>query len=231
MNRPLFFSDVVFAWTFCAMLIALTSIAAWTDTRKAKIPNRLTVSILALGLLVSVLRGGFLAANDMPVWWLWKYNPGAVWLGAIDGLLFAVTGFIVAFGVMFLVWMFGGCGGGDAKLFGAIGAWIGFSLFPMLWIASVAFLLVWTLARVLSGGLSPKQVQKTLTTLKQPHADHNAGRPPTLTPGKLRVTYSLPIAVATAVVLLWVFRVELQLAPPKPQQGASAHDRLSPPVA
>ena len=50
------------------------------------------------------------------------------------------------------------------------------------------------------------------------------------TRGKLRTTFSFPVAVATAIVLPWVFRVELQLVkpPPEPPQGVSAHVRPAP---
>lgn len=233
MIRPLFFSDATFAWVFCVVLVALTGIAAWTDTRKAKIPNRLTVLILVLGLIGNAVRGGILSANAMPVWWLTDQNPGTVWIGVVDGLLFALTGFLVAFVAMFVVWTLGVCGGGDVKLFGAVAAWVGYAYFPLVWLASVVVLFVWTLAKLFAGGLTPKKIQKSMAALKQPAADREANRPAAGKPGgKLRVTYSLPIAVATAVVLMWVFRVELQLAQPKPQPaqppGASAHDRPAP---
>lgn len=231
MNRPPFFPNTEFAWAFCGVLILLTCVAAWIDTRTAKIPNRLTVLTLVLGLIANAVRGGWLAANDMQVWWLWKYDPGAVWLGVIDGLLFAVTGFLIAFAAMFVFWIFKGCGGGDVKLFGALGGWIGFAMFPIVWAASVFVLIVWAMMSVLSGGVSPKQIQKRMKTLKQPTKGAAPGQV-AAKPGKFRVTYSLPIAVATTLVLFWWFRFELQLAVPKPPaqqaQEACDHDRPSP---
>ncbi len=235
MTRTPFFPDAGFGWTFCTVLILLTAAAAWSDIRSAKIPNRLTVVILALGLIASAVRGGLLAANEMQVWWLWKYDPGVTWLGVIDGLLFGATGFLVAFAAMFCCWAFGLCGGGDVKLFAAIGGWVGAAWFPLVWLASIGFLFVWAVARLFVGGLAPKQVQKSLKKSGSQTARRNAEAVAAGRPGKFRVTYSLPISLATAVVLLWVFRVELQLAPPKPQpgqtQGASHHDRSSAPVA
>jgi Flp pilus assembly protein protease CpaA len=230
-NRLPFFPDAVFGWTFCTVLIILATVAAWSDLRTTKVPNRLTVSILLLGVLGSVLRGGLLAANGMHVWWLSAYAPGAIWLGAVDGLLFSVTGFLVAFIAMFVWWALGLCGGGDVKLFAAIGAWVGAAWFPLVWVVSVVFLIVWMTARIVTGGLSPGAVRKSL---RQPNREEGSREPDPSRPagpGKLRVTYSLPIALATALVLLWVFRVELRLAPPKAQPGQALrmdpHDSLS----
>jgi hypothetical protein len=46
-------------------------------------------------------------------------------------------------------------------------------------------------------------------------------------PGKWRITYSFPVAVATLCVLLWVFRTDLGLAPPlaSPDERTQAHAR------
>jgi prepilin peptidase CpaA len=225
----LFFPDSAFAWAFCVGLVLLTAVAAWTDTRKAKIPNWLTVLILALGLAANAARGGWLASENKP---LWVFDTGAVWLGVLDGLLFALTGFLVAFAAMFVIWIFGACGGGDVKLLGAVGAWVGFAYFPLVWLASVVVLFVWLGARLLTGGLSPRQVRKSINELHKQKRDRDAGRAPATKPGKLRATYSLPLVVALAAVLMWLFRYELQLKPrPADPHGAIAHVRPPPPGA
>lgn len=232
-----FFPDIVFAWVFCACLILLTCIAAYTDTKKAIIPNRLNVLILILGLVANAVRGGWLASENKPVWWLWQYNPGAAWLGAIDGFLFAVVGFVVVFAAMFLVWIFGLCGGGDVKLLAAVGGWLGPDLNMFrVWLASVVVLFVWTVARVFSGGISPRKLNRAMNRMKKNatparNTPGNSANPPK----KLRVTYSVPIAVATTIVLLWVFRFELRLDAPKPppaqSQGTATHVGPSPPIS
>jgi prepilin peptidase CpaA len=227
-----FFPDIAFAWTFCVGLILLTVVAAWTDTRKAKIPNRLTVLILALGLVMNAVRAGWLGAEQKPVTLelaIGVVHPESAWLGAIYGILFAVMGFLVAFAVMFAVWIFGSCGGGDVKLFAAIGAWVGIGGFLFIWLGSVLFLFLWMAGRILSSGMNPRQIKKTMAKIDADRRARDAGKEPVVKPGKLRVTYSLPIAIATACVLMWVYRYELQLTPPKPQpnqpQGALAHVR------
>src|SRR5205807_6900 len=146
-----FFPDPVFGWLFCLTLFSLTCVAAWTDTRRAIIPNRLTLLILGLGLVANVARCGWLGAENRPLWLL---ESGSVWLGILDGLLFGLIGFAVAFAAMFVIWIFGACGGGDVKLLGAIGAWVGIYVFPFIWLASVGVLFVWMAARILSGGLT-----------------------------------------------------------------------------
>lgn len=227
----LFFPDLVFAWTFCAGLVLLTGVAAWYDTRKAIIPNRLCVLILVLGIVVNAVRGGWLAAEGLPARaWPWNFLQGddpVAWVGVVQGILFAVSGFLVAFTMMFLFWMFGMCGGGDVKLLGAVGGWVGIAYFPLVWVGSVFVLFLWLLARVLTSGVSPKKINRTLSEIKKATTVPTGGKAPQAPRGgAVRVTYSLPIAVATAVVLMWFFRFELQLVQPKPQpapQGASAH--------
>lgn len=189
--------------------------------------------MLALGILVSVVRGGWLATENKPLWLF--DDTGATWLGVIDGLLFALVGFLVAFVAMFVIWIFGACGGGDVKLLGAVGAWVGVAYFPIVWLASVAVLFVWMCVRLLTGGLTPRKMQKTIASMTKSKRDHDAGKAPVVKPGKLRTTYSLPLVIALTVTLLYLFRFELQLVPPNPQpaqpQGATAHARPSPPCA
>jgi len=231
----MFFPNAAFAWVFCLALILLTGVAAWTDTRKAIVPNRLCILILILGLLASAIRGGWLAGESHRVWQLVGDEGGAVWLGVIDGLLFALVGFLLAFAVMFGLWIFGLCGGGDVKLVAAIAAWTGFWYCTIILFASVMTLLVWMIGQLVVGGLSAKRLRKTMNRLAKPKRDPKTGGPLVPKGGKMRTTFSLPVAVATAAVLLFIFRVELQLVPPKPQQpqpeqpqGAAAHVRSSP---
>jgi Flp pilus assembly protein protease CpaA len=233
----------VFAWVFCTTLFLLTCVAAWIDTRTAKIPNRLTVLILILGLLANAVRGGWMAAQGREAaMGLWTLPPeSGWWLGVLHGLGYAFTGFLLAFVVMFLAWMFGMCGGGDVKLVASVSAWVGIDGFPLVWIVSGLVLIGWMAARAFSGGLSPKQMQRKMARYRQAHAEKAAARVegrPEASPkrGKMRVTYSVPIAVATAVVLLVYHKVELGLVQPKPQpdqqqNGAAAHARRLPPLA
>jgi prepilin peptidase CpaA len=220
---------VAFAWVFCVGLILLLCIAAWTDTRRAKIPNRLCVTILALGLVMNLVRAGWLGQENKQ---LWLFDSGSVWLGILDGLFFAITGFLLAFTAMFVIWIFGACGGGDVKLLAAVGAWVGISGFLFIWLASALILFIWMAGRILTGGMTPKGIKRTLAKIDSGRKAHNRGESQVVKPGKLRVTFSLPLVIATACVLFWVYRYELELQPRpqpnQPQQGALAHDRPSP---
>jgi Flp pilus assembly protein protease CpaA len=230
-----FFPDTAFAWAFCASLILLTSIAAWTDTRKAKIPNRLCLVILALGLVMNAVRCAWLAQEGKPVFlelWLGEHRPDAAWVGAIYGLIFAIIAFLFWFALMFAIWIFGLCGGGDVKLLATVAAWVGIGVFLYIWLASALVLFLWMGARVLTGGVKPRQVKKSINKLTEAKRAHDEGRAPVIKPGKIRMTYSLPLVIATTAVLLWAYRYDLQLKvrPPQPEQpqGALAHDRPSP---
>lgn len=78
------------------MLLALV-----TDLKDRRLPNWLTVSSAALGLVYHLATGGW------------------------DGLLFSLGGFATGFGLLLLLWLIGSGGGGDVKLMGAVGSWLG----------------------------------------------------------------------------------------------------------
>ncbi|MEF2967076.1 A24 family peptidase [Paenibacillus sp. M1] len=82
----------------CFVMLAA---AFMTDIRTMKIPNVITLSGLVAGLVWNLLYGG--------------------WMGG----LFALKGIAAGFGVMLLLYFLGAVGGGDVKLFAAIGAWTG----------------------------------------------------------------------------------------------------------
>lgn len=195
MSAKPFFPDPAFGWAFVLTLIGLTAAAAAADARRSRVPRPLIRCILALGVLLNVARSAWLAGQNGGLWQLPTSSP---LVGAADGLLFALAGAAAAFGLMAVLWLFGLCGGDDARLLAAVGGWVGWLLFLLLWAAAVAVLLVRELARLLAGG----GVRDRLRAVQR--ADGT----------DLRVSYSMPIAVAAAVAVLWVFRQELLLAGP-----------------
>ena len=207
--RPLFFPDPVFGWVFCLVLIGFTAVAAYTDLKKAIIPNKLTVTMLAVGVVFGLIRGGWLGAANLPLAFL---GTGNVWLGLADGLLVSLLGFVLAFAVMFVMWVLGASGGGDLKLFAAIGAWLGWLGFVSTWIASLPLLFVWMFARVLFGYSTLKREKRKVSHVNKPV--DSKGPPKSRT----RTTYSLPILVALVAACLWLYRIDLHLvsqpAPP-----------------
>jgi prepilin peptidase CpaA len=217
MPRP-FFADPYFGWTFYAVLIAVAALAAYLDLRKAVVPKWLTLGALGLGFLFNITRGVLLGQSEAP---LWLFSSSGPWLGGLDGFLFALIGFLSGFGIFFVMWILGTCGGGDVKLMAAVGSWIGPFLIPFVMLASIAVLVVLVIGKVLVGSFRARAVLgrlKSLPTVADVRSGNQKGRRP------LRLTYSLPVAVATAAVLLWFFRVELQLTQPHlPANKVEAH--------
>ena len=217
-----FFPDLYFGWTFYAVLVGLTLIGSYIDLRKAVLPKPLTLTALALGVLFNIVRGAWCGANGSP---LWQLPTGSVWLGGLDGFLFALVGFVGATVVFMVMWALKTCGGGDVKLFAALGAWVGFEYTVAIMLGSVLVLFVMLAFRIMTGGLTPTTVQKRL---KQAHVIQ--GGPTVKGPGsgKWRMTYAFPVAVATAVLLLWFYRVDLHLAAakniPNAQQAEAQND-------
>lgn len=87
-----------------AMFIPLASAIAYKDVRYRRIPNKLVLVTLLVGLALNTIFGG------------------------THGLLLSLGGFALAFGLMFFLHVFGTMGAGDVKLFAAIGAIHGISL-------------------------------------------------------------------------------------------------------
>jgi prepilin peptidase CpaA len=82
-------------------LILLVTAAAWTDLRSRRVPNWLTVPGAALGFILQA------------------------WYGGLDGVLASVEGAAFGMGILMVVYIAGGIGAGDVKLFSAVGALVG----------------------------------------------------------------------------------------------------------
>ncbi|MGH7225338.1 MAG: A24 family peptidase [Gemmataceae bacterium] len=196
-----FFPDPYFGWTFYAVLVAFTLLGAYLDLRKAVLPKKLTLSLLAVGVVFNIVRGAWLGQVGGELRWL---ATGNLWLGALDGFLFSLVGFALTTVLFFVFWAMKLCGGGDVKLFAALGAWVGFWHAIFIMLASVLVMVVLLFGRVLFGGLGPMAVKKRLKESQV--IQGGPGK------GKWRMTYALPVAISVAVVLLWFYRFDLNLA-------------------
>lgn len=72
-----------------------------TDIRTMKIPNTITISAMALGIVYHSVVAGW------------------------DGLSFSLKGLGAGFVILLIMYFTGAVGAGDVKLFGGIGAWTG----------------------------------------------------------------------------------------------------------
>ena len=103
-NKLALFCDVTQVDKYLELgAVIMASIAAVTDLRRRRIPNWLTYT----GLL--------LAVAGRTIFWGWS------------GLKSGLIGALVAGGIFCLLFLFGAMGGGDVKLMGAVGAWVGAS--------------------------------------------------------------------------------------------------------
>jgi prepilin peptidase CpaA len=87
-----------------AFLLPLAVAITYYDVRYRRIPNTLVLATLAAGLTLNAIAGG------------------------VQGALLSLGGLALAFGLMFVLHVFGAMGAGDVKLFAAIGSVLGASL-------------------------------------------------------------------------------------------------------
>ena len=157
----------------CAAVVATA--AAVSDARKRKIPNRLTLSALAVAVVTRAAIEGW------------------------SGFGSAITATLVAGGFFFLFFLAGGMGGGDVKLMAAVGAWAGVGqVIPVLVAAAIAggFLAVYYL---IARGSVTRTLRNTVELVRHhvtsgisPHSAINVEQS-----GLTRVPFGLAIAMGT----------------------------------
>lgn len=161
--------------------LALMAAAAWFDVRTRRIPNKLTLTGMAVAIALRLLAG-----------------PGA----GIDG----VTGAVLAFVLCLPFFVLGVLGGGDAKLMMAVGAFMGPRdlLMAMLVIASLGGILG-AIDAMRKGILLPVlhncgDILKHWATLGRRGANRSL-----VTGGALAIPYG--VAIASGSLLWWLLRV------------------------
>ncbi|MEK3887593.1 A24 family peptidase [Bacillus sp. FSL K6-3431] len=100
-------------YDYCLFVYLL--IALYLDVKYSKLPNWLTVSGMAFGLVYHLITGG------------------------IDGLIFSIVGLLVVGFIFILLYIFRAIGAGDAKLFAAIGSIVGMEISLYLSMYSVVY--------------------------------------------------------------------------------------------
>ena len=219
MPPPSFFPDPVFGWGFYGLLLGFLAVASYTDLRWVKIPKWLTVTMLGVGVVVSMARGGWLGSvlagtEGARVWVL----PASAGLGVLDGFLFAGAGFLASFAFFLVLFIFGMAAGGDVKLFAALGAWVGPFFFFLLFIGTGAFIVLGMMAgmarKIARGGASKTFSDVVKATSKtKGKGKGKASATPKVREGQM--TYSLAVALSAALLIPFLFAKDLRLVPPK----------------
>ncbi len=174
---------------YVAAVAAFVTAAAISDLRTRRLPNWLTVPAFAAGVLMHTVVNG------------------------VSGLGFALLGFATGFGILLVLWLIGGGGGGDVKLMGALGAWLGVSLTLGVFIVSSVVAAVATAALLLAGMLS----RGYGSVHRRYRASGSAGRSKSKDPAgqdarRLRpkqrglVPYAVPVALGTWLVLAFAWK-------------------------
>ena len=158
-----------------AVAAVVIAVALYFDVRWRKIPNAWTVPAAAAGVAYHVLQSGLR-----------------------DGGAFAGAGLLVGVGVFLIPFLLGGMGGGDVKLFAALGAWLGWTDVLLLALVAAAAGGIAALAiMAIKGGFGRvRQVPRDLWTLVLTrHRVAPDGKAP-------RMPYTIPCAVGFAVCLV-----------------------------
>jgi prepilin peptidase CpaA len=171
---------------FLSAVILFTAAAAVADVRTRRLPNWLTVPAFAAALVFHAVTGG------------------------LSGLGGALGGFAIGFGVLFVLWLIGGGGGGDVKLMGALGAWLGPIPTLLVVFLSSVFAVLGAVGMMgvdlVTQGFSPlrrKYFAKEITAGKQRRPPATAEEQRRLRNKRRVLPYAAPVALATWLVLAW----------------------------
>ena len=129
--------NIAMAALFCPLAIVI----AYMDIRYRRIPNKLVLAILIVGLTMNTLFGGS------------------------HGLLLSLGGLGVSFGIMFFLHVFGTMGAGDVKLFAAVGSVLGAQLVLPTFVVVVLTGGVLALVSVVRSGVFATTMHRVLQIL------------------------------------------------------------------
>jgi len=160
-------------------------INAVTDYKNHKIYNVVTVPFFLLGIVYQVVFNGW------------------------QGLIWGGLGFLVGFGIFFLVFAVGSGKAGDVKLMGALSVWLGFKATVGVLIMSTLFVLVGSFM-ILFWSVIRRGTRKTkdqyLATGKTPKSKKKKYKPETDKQKLARglMPFGVPVALATWSITIWM---------------------------
>ena len=154
------------------VLIPMVAAAALSDFRTRRIPNWIPVSGAALGFVLHV------------------------WNGGVYGALSSLAGAALGLGIFMVLYIAGGMGAGDVKLFSAIGASVGPHALIYVFICTGLLGGIAAAALAISRGRLRETLQKTQALA------HGIRTAPT--PDSLRLPYGAVIAGGTLLSFLVV---------------------------
>jgi prepilin peptidase CpaA len=184
-------------YALIAILLLFTVGAAVFDWRAKRLPNWLTVSMAVTGLLFHLTVGAVLGG----------------WSGAGLGLLHALGGFAIGFGLLFILWVIGAGGGGDVKYTAALGTWLGPG--PTFYVIVVAVCLVavmsavvmlWEVTRL---GFRRSKARYIEQKKVRKEAQSEQARQDAMVRRRL-MPWAVPAALATWLVLGWQILMALK---------------------
>ncbi len=167
---------VVTIWLAGALVIA-----AVTDIRSSRIPNWLTLSLAASGMVLHTATQGW------------------------EGLLFSLEGLGIGIGCLLLFYVKGGMGAGDVKFLGGIGALLGADHVFQVFLVTALLGGLYSLAMMtMLGGVryAWDRAYLLLTTLKVTHQMPRPAQADTREP-KLRYALVMGLGTVIAQTLSW----------------------------
>jgi len=162
---------------FQAVALLASAAAAATDIRSGRIPNWLTLPLMATALAAhAILRGAWGATESL---------AGVLLCAGIPWIVFRTSGGRAI-------------GGGDVKLFGALGALLGPMAGLEIELGALALLLLVALVRLAFAGHLLKVLMSTLRLVKAPFFKRASNTlPVALT--EMRLGPAIAVAVATSI--------------------------------
>jgi prepilin peptidase CpaA len=181
-------------WLLVVAVVAFTLLGAWCDARTKRLPNALTVPAFLAAIVFHVATGAL----------------GGGWFGAAAGLGFAAGGFAVGFGTLLVLWLVGGGGGGDVKMMGAVGAWLGAKLTLYVFLLSTALIATSTVALLLTSA-ARRGFGRTQRRYLGRRDARQKDRDGSARSARRLMPFGVPLALATwTVVALGVWRGWIQ---------------------